>query len=459
MKIKVSKKIIGYLVIVFMVLGLSGVVLAQVVTSIYVLLSVLVITFIIFAMMLFHFFDKYIKPIEKASQTMDKLLQGNYYARVNQEMNGTIGELSGKINTLAGNLSKLTIQEQIQAEQLSTIIENSESALVLIDEKGYVHIVNRKFLSIFGEKSQSYVGHIYYDVINHETIQHTVQETFLYEKRVKQLFSIPKNESTTYLEIVGAPIFNERNILKGAVLVIYDITEFKHIELMRKDFVANVGYELKAPIKAIKDDAKRLLDDKVKEPVTRNDIIQVLYEESNRIELLIDDLLILAKLEKDDSRLQLENVHTEAIVNEILPSVQRVAAERNIHITVEAPRDLQFTADEEKIKQILLNLMMNGITYTSEKGEVHLKISTNEDNVRFQVKDSGIGISKLALPRIFERFYRVDKDRSRDTDGTGLGLAIVKHIVEVHQGEIQVDSELEKGTCFTIDIPKKQAVD
>src|SRR5699024_9502010 len=124
MKIRLSKKIVGYLLIVFIVLSLSGFILAQVVTNIYVLLCVLVITFIIFALMLFHFFVMYIKPIEKASRTMDKLLQGNYDARVNQEMNGTIGELSRKINTLAKNLSKLTIQEQIQAEQLSTVIEN-----------------------------------------------------------------------------------------------------------------------------------------------------------------------------------------------------------------------------------------------------------------------------------------------------------------------------------------------
>src|SRR5699024_1213077 len=162
MKITLSKKIMGYLLIIFIVLSLSGFILAQVVTNIYVLISVLVITSIIFAVMLFHFFDKYIKSIEKVSCTMDKLLQGNYYARVNQEMTGTLGELSGKINTLAKNLSKLTIQEQIQAEQLSTIIENSESALVLIDEKGYIHIVSRKFLSVSGKTSQAYVGYIYY---------------------------------------------------------------------------------------------------------------------------------------------------------------------------------------------------------------------------------------------------------------------------------------------------------
>src|SRR5699024_86564 len=142
----------------------------------------------------FHFFDKYIKPIEKASWTMDKLLQGNYYTRVNEEMKGSIGELRGEINTLGKNLGKLTSQEQRQGEQLSTIRENCKSALVLIDEKDDIHIVNRKFLSVFGKTSQAYVGYIYYDVIDHEAIHHTVQETFLYEKRVKETFSITHND-------------------------------------------------------------------------------------------------------------------------------------------------------------------------------------------------------------------------------------------------------------------------
>src|SRR5699024_6665892 len=191
---------------------------------------------------------------------------------------------------------------------LSTVIENSESALVLIDEKGYIHIVNRKFLSIFGKTSQAYVGYIYYDVIEHETIHHTVQETFLYEKRVKETFSITNNDTKTYLELVGAPIFNERKMLKGAVLVIYDITEFKHIELMRNDFVANVGYELQASIKSIKADDEKLQNHTFIDDTSKETVIRIIYEESTRIDMLLDDLLILSNLEQDETKLNLRIV-------------------------------------------------------------------------------------------------------------------------------------------------------
>jgi two-component system phosphate regulon sensor histidine kinase PhoR len=451
-----SKKLIGYAILIFFILVLSGGILFTVIDNYYVLLAVLIIEYIILILIIFHFFDKYIKPIEKVSRTMDKLLAGNYHARVNQQMNGSLGELSLKINALARNLSELTISEQIQAEQLSTVIENSESGLVLIDEKGYIHVVNRKFISMFGKTPQDYIGYLYYDVLENEQIHHTVQETFLYEKRVKQLFSISPNKEKIYLEIVGAPIFNERNMLKGAVLVIYDITEFKNIELMRKDFVANVSHELKTPITSIKGFAETLLDGAAEEPETREQFLQIIYEESKRIQLLIEDLLNLSRLERDEVELNIAPIQVDQMVEDILPAMYQSAEEKAITVKVQLQKGIMFSADEEKVKQVLVNLLTNAISYTLEKGTVQLDIHEDEEQIRFQVKDSGIGISKKTLPRIFERFYRADKARSRDTGGTGLGLAIVKHIVEVHLGEIEVESEPGKGTSFIVYLPKEQ---
>ena len=451
-----SKKLFGYSLLIFAILALSGAILFQVVSNVYVLLAVLVIEYIILILVLFYFFDKYVKPIEKASETMDKLLKGNYHARIHQTMNGTIGELSAKINSLARNLSELTISEQIQAEQLSTVIENSESGLVLIDEKGYIHVVNRKFISMFGKTPQDYIGYLYYDVLENEQIHHTVQETFLYEKHVKHLFSIAKNDDRVYLEIVGAPIFNERNMLKGAVLVIYDITEFKNLEVMRKDFVANVSHELKTPITSIRGFAETLLDGAAEDKEARTQFLNIIFDESKRIQLLIEDLLILSKLEKDESTINVSSIHVGSMLDEVLPLIHQHAERKNIDVKVDANETLEFEADEDKMKQILINLLTNAVSYTPENGLVSLTIKDAGETICFKIKDTGIGIGKDALPRIFERFYRVDKDRSRDTGGTGLGLAIVKHIVEVHEGDIEVDSELGKGTTFSIYIPKQQ---
>lgn len=454
MKDFLSKTLLAYTFIVFIVIVIGGLVLSSIVTNYYVLIAVLIGMFIIFTLLLFYVFDKYFKPIEKVSQTMDKLLKGNYRTRIYYTMNGTLGELSSKVNALARNLSDLTIQEQIQAEQLSTVIDNSESALVLIDEKGYIHVVNRKFLSMFGGMSSDYIGFLYYDVLKKEQIHHTVQDTFLYEKNIKHSFSIEDELNKRYLEIVGAPIFNDRGLLRGAVLVIYDITEFKKLEVMRKDFVANVSHELKTPITSIKGFSETLLDGAGNDPETRNKFLKIINDESQRIKLLIDDLLILSKLEKDELEIEPVKVSTVKLFEDIHPIIEQKAKIKDIHFDCILADDIIFEADLEKVRQILINLLANAINYTPDLGTITLQASELEAEVCLTVSDTGIGMSKEALSRIFERFYRVDKARSRDTGGTGLGLAIVKHIVEVHQGRIEVESELGEGTTFNIYLPK-----
>ncbi|HLQ96167.1 MAG TPA: ATP-binding protein [Pseudogracilibacillus sp.] len=453
MKRLFSKKVISYALFFFLVIALTGIILLPVTNNYFMLFSVLIIEFIIFLIFIVQFFDKYIHPIENTSQTMDKLLEGNFHARVHQPMNGTIGELSQKINALARNLSKLTIQEQIQAEQLSTVIENSESGLVLIDEKGYVHIVNRKFLAMIDKPSQDFIGDLYYDVFQNEDFQAVVQEAFLYEERVKKEFSFYQHGETVYLEMVGAPIFNERNFLRGAVLVISDITEFKHVEMMRKDFVANVSHELKTPITSIKGFAETLLDGALQDKATQEQFLNIIYEESDRIQLLIEDLLSLSRLEKEDSGLQIDKVHLDDLIENVLKMIAALASEKETTIQTEVQPHIVFQADEEKIKQLLLNLLTNAISYTPAHAKVRLNVHQKNGAVSIQVSDEGIGIEQQDLPRIFERFYRVDAARSRDTGGTGLGLAIVKHIVELHQGQIEVDSEYGKGTSFTVSLP------
>ncbi|HLR53313.1 MAG TPA: ATP-binding protein [Pseudogracilibacillus sp.] len=453
MKRLFSKKVISYALFVFLIIGLTGVVLLPVTTNYFMLFSVLVIEFIIFFILIAQFFDKYIRPIEKTSQTMDKLLEGNFHARVHQQMNGTIGELSQKINVLARNLSKLTIQEQIQAEQLSTIIENSESGLVLVDEKGYVHIVNRKFQTIIGHPSQDFIGDLYYDVFQNEEFQAVVQEAFLYEKRAKKEFSFTHHGETVYVEMVGAPIFNERNILRGAVLVLNDITEFKHVEMMRKDFVANVSHELKTPITSIKGFAETLLDGALPDRGTQEKFLKIIYEESDRIQLLIEDLLHLSQLEKEDSTLHKEEVQIDSLLENVMHMIAATASSKAITIQTDIQPQIVLQADEEKLKQLLLNLLTNAISYTPPHAKISLSMHKQDESVVLQVSDEGIGIEAKDIPRIFERFYRVDTARSRDTGGTGLGLAIVKHIVELHQGDIEVSSEYGKGSTFTVTLP------
>ncbi|HLR74524.1 MAG TPA: ATP-binding protein [Virgibacillus sp.] len=456
MRVFFTRSLIPYLIGVLIVLIITGGVLSQFLDNYLVLISVLVIEYIILVLMLLHVFDKYIKPIDKAIHTVDHLVKGNYRARIHHASNGRIGELSRKINALARNLSELSIHEQMQSEQLSTVIDNTESGLALIDEKGYIHLVNRKFVSMFGKTEKDYIGYLYYEVFENERVHETVQQTFLYEKNVKQSLTLFKNTQKRYIEIVGAPIFNERNLLKGAVLVFYDITELKKLEVMRKDFVANVSHELKTPITSIKGFAETLLDGDINNEREKNHFLDIIYEESKRIQFLIEDLLTLSKLEKDEFQLNLSKINLSTILDDVIPMIKQRAQQANVSLHVQMEEQVMLTADSEKIKQVLINLLANAISYTSEHGQISLVIKELDDDIQMIVQDTGIGINEKDLPRIFERFYRVDKDRSRNTGGTGLGLAIVKHIVEAHKGRISVESELEKGTTFYVYLPKEQ---
>jgi len=455
MKVLFRRPLITYVIGLLAILIIIGSILSQFVSNIYTLISVLVIQFIIFVLVLLHVYDKYVKPIEKSIDTINHLVKGNYRARMHHPTNGISGELSRKVNALARSLSELSIHEQMQAEQLSTVINNTESGLVLIDDKGYIHLVNRKILSMFGQTEKDYIGYLYYEVFDHERIHETVQQTFLYEKNVKQPLIQKKQQQKRYIEIVGAPIFNERHMLKGAVLVFYDITEYKRLEVMRRDYVANVSHELKTPITSIKGFAETILEGDIQHEEEKRYFLEIIYDESKRLQLLVEDLLTLSSLEKDEFQLNLSSVNVGSLLDEVIPMIEQRAKQTNITLQTYIDEDITLKADREKLKQIFINLLANAISYTLNQGKVTLIVEEKDSDVKITVQDTGIGIHEEDLPRMFERFYRVDKARSRNTGGTGLGLAIVKHIVEAHQGRIFVESKVNEGTTFNVYFPKR----
>ncbi|QKY69655.1 two-component system histidine kinase PnpS [Lentibacillus sp. CBA3610] len=454
MKPLFRKPLIAYHIGILLLVAVSGIALSQLTTQYIILLSILVVAYIILIVIMLHIYDNYMKPIEKASQIVDEFVKGNYRARIHHSAGGSIGNLNNKLNVLARNLSEFKIKEQVREEQLTTVIDNTQSGLVLIDEKGYIHLVNRKFLSMFGGSAADYHGYLYYDVLANETIHETVQQTFLYERNIIHSLTQFIGVDKKYIEIIGAPIFNDRNMLKGAVLLLYDITHLKKLELMRKDFVANVSHELKTPITSISGFAETLLNGAMKDEDTLQHFLTIIHDESTRLQELIEDLLKLSRLEKDNFELVRTTVDIDRLVEEVIPIISQRAEKKTIDLKVDVQNEITLEADAQQVKQIIINLLSNAISYTPENGAVHLRIMDEGDYIHIQVSDNGIGISEEAIPRIFERFYRVDKARSRNTGGTGLGLAIVKHIAEVHEGKISVDSEPDKGSAFHVHLPK-----
>jgi two-component system phosphate regulon sensor histidine kinase PhoR len=406
-------------------------------------------------LLFYQVYKNYVRPVKHLVETIESLVGGNYKVRVHEDFHADTGRLQGAINELARHLQDLNRQEKMHARQLNSVIENMASGVMLIDQQGYVHLVNRRFVDLFGLTRDRYTESLYYDVLDQNQIHETVQEVFLYEQPIKNEMTLTKDLTTYYLEVIGAPYFNQKHDLRGAVLVFHDVTEFKRLEQMRKDFVANVSHELRTPITSIKGFAETMLEDELDEQLEKH-FLSIIHKESHRLQQLIQDLLDLSKLEKADFHLNYQTIHVDGLIKESVEMAKVQAKEKNIALTISGEEGLTLSADYDRLKQVILNLIYNAINYTPNGGEVSVFACDSSGYIKIQISDNGIGIEPEVLPRIFERFYRVDKARSRNTGGTGLGLSITKHIVEAHHGQIFVDSVVNEGSTFTIMLPKEQ---
>ncbi|WP_226583644.1 two-component system histidine kinase PnpS [Halobacillus litoralis] len=403
----------------------------------------------------FNVFSKYVRPIRSAATVATELAKGNYKARTYEGHFGEAGQLSQSINILARNLQEMTSSKGMQENQLEAVINNMGNGLILIDEKGYVQLLNRAFIETFGGEQKNYIGYLYHDAIPHTTIHETVKKIYMFEETISETFVLPVNINRKHLEVTGAPIFSEGRKWKGVVLVFHDITELKQLEQMRKDFVANVSHELKTPITSIRGFSETLLDGAMKDEKMLDQFLQIILKESDRLQSLIQDLLELSKLERDDFLLNVETVGVQRILKDLLPIVEQHAEQKGVKLKTSLSGDTFVQGDSSRLKQVFMNLLTNAISYTGDDGEVTLSFKEEADTVTISVSDNGVGIPEEEVSRIFERFYRVDKARSRNSGGTGLGLAIVKHIVEAHHGTIHVESVVDEGTTFHVMLPKK----
>ncbi|MBS8265179.1 PAS domain-containing protein [Mesobacillus boroniphilus] len=400
--------------------------------------------------------NRYTKPIESATNVAIELAKGNYRARTYEDHIDETGMLSSSVNILARNLQELMKLKESQQDRLTTLIENMGSGLILIDSRGFINLINKPYKEIFNVEPAEYLYKLYYEVIEHEEITQMVEEIFMTEEKVRKQVVLPMEIERRHFEVYGVPIIGTNNVWKGILLVFHDITELKKLEQMRKDFVANVSHELKTPITSIKGFSETLLDGAMNDRATLEAFLEIILKESDRLQVLIQELLDLSKIEQHGFRLTTGKVDLVKEANEVIEILKGKAAQKDILLKlVQTSDNAVIEGDADRLKQVLINLVSNAITYSPNNGRVEISINPREDTVAVEVKDSGIGIEKSEIPRIFERFYRVDKARSRNSGGTGLGLAIVKHIVEAHKGHIEVTSQIGKGTTFAIKLFKK----
>jgi two-component system, OmpR family, phosphate regulon sensor histidine kinase PhoR len=399
--------------------------------------------------------SRYTRPIEAATNVAIELSKGNYRARTPVNHMDAAGMLNSSINILARNLQEMENAQEIQQDRLSVLIENIGAGLILIDSRGYINLINKGYKEIFKVEPSQYLFKLYYEVIEHQEVSELVEEIFKTEQKITKQMHLPLSIERKYFDVYGVPIIGTDNVWKGVLLVFHDITELKKLEQMRKDFVANVSHELKTPVTSIKGFSETLLDGAMNDKEALKVFLRIILKESDRLQSLIQDLLELSKIEQQGFKLNIQEFDLMLILKEINTILRQKAEEKNIKLClIEENEKAIIQGDLQRLKQVFINLIGNAISYTPVDGIITVTVQENSEKILVKVRDTGIGIEKEEIPRIFERFYRIDRDRSRNSGGTGLGLAIVKHLIEAHHGTIEVTSEVGHGSEFTIELDK-----
>ena len=363
-------------------------------------------------------------------------------------------ELVRPLEELAARIQQRVGQLESENNRLEIILESITEAILVVDRDGRVVLANKALANLFGI-DPPIEGLLTAEVVRYSAIQDALSGC-LAEGRGRamevELTGVPER----HLDLQVAPIL-EGNECIGAVAVLYDITRLRELERMRRDFVANVSHELRTPLTAIKGYAEILSDGAVDDRATARRFTGIIENHADRLTHLLGDLLDLSRLESDQLEVELVPCELKPLVDTSVGSVSQAAAQKQIAIHCDIPPSVKVICDPKLIEHALINLLDNAVKYTPASGKVRIGTRPVEgsDRLAIYVEDTGIGIPSEDLGRIFERFYRVDKGRSRDLGGTGLGLSIVRHIAEVHGEQVSVQSKLGAGTTFSFELQSR----
>lgn len=392
-----------------------------------------------------------VRPINRIIYASGKFSQGDFSHRIYHDSPDELGALAKTLNQMAWDLEDRINRMELQNQQLRSVFQAMVEGIILVDKKGVILSINPTIEKIFKVAQEEAEGKLFLETIRNPEIAEIIQEALTAQKILSKELDIVWPVRRTF-QINAAPIF-EAGAVMGCLLVIHDITEIRRLETMRSDFVANVSHELKTPLTSIKGFVETLRDGAIDDRENARHFLEIIADHTERLNSLINDLLDLSYLESEKARLTKEDVPLAALAGQVVSGFQAQAKPKAITILNEIDAGARVRADRAKLEQVLTNLIDNAIKFNKEKGSIRIYSANEGQNLKVTIEDTGAGIPAKDLPRIFERFYRVDKARSRELGGTGLGLAIVKHIIELHNGSVGLDSAEGHGSSFWFTLP------
>ncbi len=398
-------------------------------------------------------FSKRKSQITQLARATGRYTRGDLAEKILLEADDEFKVLADAINQMASSLRDKISEAEGERAKVSAILNNMAEGVIACDRAKRILIMNPSAESIFGIRSKSVLGKSLLEATRNPAIDQMIDSAINQKTIITDELELhyPVRRMLRLNAVGISPAEDSHSVV--AILVVYDVTEVRKLESMRSDFVANVSHELKTPLTSIKGFIETLSAGAIEDSERAKSFLQMMEEDSERLTRLIGDLLELSKIESKKISLKPETLDLRKEVDQVLVGFKTALEEKQI--SIENKINSSVSADRDRLKQILINLTENAIKFNKPQGRISFTSTTAGDQVRLEISDTGIGIPKDMIPRVFERFFRIDQARSRDSGGTGLGLAIVKHLVEAHGGQIGCESQPGKGSTFFLTLPSE----
>ena len=394
------------------------------------------------------------RPIEIIREAAERYGRGDYSQRLFIAGPAEFVDLAKSMNRMAREINNRIRQITLERNERDAILLSMREGVLAVDRDERIMMINPSAEALLGVQAGQAVGRLVQEVLRHAELQR-----FLAKALAGQAMAPEENllrwPAGRLLQIESAPLRDEEGADNGLLVVINDVTRLHKLENIRREFVANVSHELRTPITSIKGFIETLRDGAIDDPENAGRFLEIIARQADRLNAIIEDLLALSRIEREAEG---EGIKTapfglrpflETVVQHFGPQ----SREKKIEIALECPPEIVIKANQQLLEQAVGNLLDNAIKYSPRSKPIIVRAAREGERVRIVVADQGVGIPAQHLPRIFERFYRVDPARSREAGGTGLGLAIVKHIAQAHGGQVAVESAVGQGSTFTLDLP------
>jgi len=395
------------------------------------------------------------RPLEEMKRGAERFACGEFKGRLPSYKGEEMGGLAEAMNQMAAQLDdRIRTVVRQRNEQEAVLASMIEGVLAINNEERILRI-NQSAADLLNVDPKAAVGRMIQEVVRKPELQNFFARALVSQDRIEDDITLVIRGTELFLQAHGTPLRDSSGKDIGALVVLNDMTRLQRLENIRRDFVANVSHELKTPITAIKGSVETLLAGAVEEQENAQRFLEIIARQSDRLNAIIEDLLALSRIEQGEEHqgIELTKAQLRTVFLNTLQACQIKARDKGISLEMDCPDDIETRINAPLLEQALVNLLDNAIKYSHEKGRILFSAEKKDSSIIIKVQDWGCGIPREHLPRLFERFYRVDKARSRKLGGTGLGLAIVKHIVQSHNGSIAVESTVGEGSIFKIQLP------